>query len=108
MLAYVDSAWTTASAVVTATPEATSIPQNLKAVAGDSKVTLSWDEVSGATKYRVQCNTGTAWSTVSYPTTTTYTHTGLTNGTAYKYRVLAYVDGAWTTASVVVTATPTV
>ncbi|MBQ8841058.1 MAG: fibronectin type III domain-containing protein, partial [Ruminiclostridium sp.] len=108
VLAYVDGAWTTASAVVTATPEATSIPQNVTAVAGNGKVTLSWDEVSGATKYRVQCNTGTAWSTVSYPTATTYTHTGLTNGTAYKYRVLAYVDGAWTTASVVVTATPTV
>ena len=107
VLAYVNNAWSTASSVVSATPTASTIPQNVKATAGDGKITISWSAVSGATKYRVQRLNGTSWSTVNYPTSTSYTDTGLTNGTTYKYRVLAYVNNAWSTASSVVSATPT-
>ncbi len=108
VLAYVDGAWGTASAAVSATPKASVIPQNVKATAGDKQITLSWTAVTGATKYRVQRLNGTSWSTVKYPTTTSYTDTGLTNGTTYKYRVLAYVNNVWGTASATVSATPKV
>ncbi len=105
VLAYVNGAWSTASSAVSAKPFNTT-PKNVKATAGDKKVTLSWTAVSGATKYRVQRLNGTTWSTVNYPATNSYTDTGLTNGTTYKYRVLAYVNGAWSTASSAVSATP--
>ena len=107
VLAYVNGAWGTASSAVSATPKAaTTVPQNVKATAGDKKVTITWSAVSGATKYRLQRTTGSSWSTIVYPTTTSYTDTGLTNGTTYKYRVLAYVNGAWGSASSVVSVTP--
>ncbi|MBQ8843114.1 MAG: hypothetical protein IJZ65_10855, partial [Ruminiclostridium sp.] len=106
VLAYVNNAWSTASSVVTATPVASIIPQNVKAVAGDGKITITWSAVSGATKYRVQRLNGTSWSTVNYPTATSYVDTAVTAGTTYKYRVLAYVNNAWSTASSVVSATP--
>ncbi|MBQ8411169.1 MAG: fibronectin type III domain-containing protein, partial [Ruminiclostridium sp.] len=86
--------------------KASVVPQNVKATAGNKKVTLSWTEVSGATKYRVQRLNGTTWSTISYPATNSYVDTDVTNGTTYKYRVLAYVNGAWGTASSVVSAKP--
>ena len=104
MLAYVDGAWGKVSSVVSATPTASTTPQNVKAVADEGKVTISWSAVTGATKYRVQRLNGTSWSTINYPTTTSYVDTNVTNGTTYKYRVLAYVDGAWSAVSVVVTA----
>ena len=106
VLAYVDGKWSGASAVVTAAPKGSIIPQNVKATAGNKQVKLTWTAVSGATQYRVQRLNGNTWGTVATPKTNSFTNTGLTNGTSYSYRVLAYVDGKWSGASAVVTAAP--
>ena len=106
VLAYANGKWTSASAVVSAKPAAVSVPQNVKARAGDKKVTITWSALSGATQYRVQRLNNSTWGTVANVTSTSYTNTGLTNGTAYSYRVLAYVNGKWTSASAAVSATP--
>ena len=106
VLALVDGKWSGASAVVKATPKASTIPQNVKATAGNKQVTLTWSAVENATQYRVQRLFGTTWKTVASPTTTSYTNGGLTNGETYSYRVLALVDGKWSGASAVVKATP--
>ncbi|MFD4757834.1 PHB depolymerase family esterase [Streptomyces sp. NPDC058439] len=69
-----------------------------------NSASLSWNAVPGAASYTVHRN-GTK---VASPTSTTYTDTGLTAGTAYQYTVTA-VDGSGTpgTASPQVTATTT-
>ncbi|MBQ8410898.1 MAG: fibronectin type III domain-containing protein, partial [Ruminiclostridium sp.] len=105
VLAYVNGAWGTPSSAVSAIPTS-AVPQNVSVINGDGKVTISWSNVSGATKYRLQRTTGSAWSTIVYPSATSYTDTSVTNGTTYKYRVLAYVNGAWSTPSDYATATP--
>ncbi len=77
-------------------------PQNLKAAAGEKKITLTWSAVSGAKKYRVQRYNGSAWLTTAIVSTTSYTNTGLADGVQYKYRVLASADGkTWGQASAV-------
>ena len=106
VLAYVDGKWSGASAVVTAAPKGSIIPQNVKATAGNKQIKLTWTAVSGATQYRVQRLNGNTWGTVATPKTNSFTNTGLTNGTSYSYRVLAYVDGKWSGASAVATAAP--
>ena len=104
------STWSSASAVVSATPAAAvkvSAPTNVKATAGDKQVKLTWTAVSGAAKYRIQRLNGSTWSTITTVSTNSYTNTGLTNGTKYSYRVLASADGStWSSASAVVSATP--
>ena len=107
VLAGVDgSAWSGASAVVSATTRVAT-PTNLKATSGDKQVKLTWTAVSGATKYRVQRLDGLIWRTVGTVSTNGCTNTGLTNGTAYSYRVLASADGlTWSGTSAVVSATP--
>ena len=82
------------SAVVSATPQgssdtvAPSAPTNLTATPGDAQVELSWtastDNV-GVTGYRVYRQ----GELIASPTATTYTNTGLTNGTLYTYEVTA-------------------
>jgi hypothetical protein len=75
-------------------------PANLTATAGDAKVTLSWG-ASGGPKlagYRVyRRNADGTWPATALATTgkatTTYTNSGLTNGTTYTYRVTA-IDSA--------------
>ena len=105
--AYVNGAWKTASATVYGTPVASVIPQNIKTTAGDSKVTMTWDKVTGATKYAVYMLQNGAYVCKSNAVTgTSYTFTGLTNGTKYSFRVKAYVNGAWKTASATVYGTP--
>jgi hypothetical protein len=69
-------------------------PANLKAVPDNGQVHLSWSGVSGATSYNIYRGTKsdgeslTPVATVSSGTTT-YTDTGLSNGTLYFYEVAA-------------------
>lgn len=62
----------------------------------DTKLTISWSSVSGATKYKVNYRRGDSdsYSTAtSGVTSTSYTHTGLTSNSKYWYRVYAIIEG---------------
>ncbi len=90
---------------------APSVPANLRAVAGDNRITLSWDSVSGATEYRIyrSATTGGTLTRIASGTTitaTTYINTGLTNGTTYRYTIRAANNIGESTDSSEVTATP--
>ena len=67
-------------------------PTGLVATAGNAQVALSWGAASGATSYNVKRSTtnGGPYSNVATNVTaTSYTNTGLTNGTTYYYVVTA-------------------
>jgi hypothetical protein len=66
-------------------------PSGLTATAGNQQVALTWSLSSGATSYHVKRGTvsGGPYSTIASPSTTSYTDTSLTNGTAYYYVVSA-------------------
>ncbi|OGZ12020.1 MAG: hypothetical protein A2942_02230 [Candidatus Lloydbacteria bacterium RIFCSPLOWO2_01_FULL_50_20] len=69
-----------------------SAPTNLTGTPGDMTASLSWSASSGATSYRVKRSTtsGGPYTTVaSGVTETSYSDTGLTNGTTYYYVVSA-------------------
>ena len=69
---------------------------DVTATGGANKVTLSWDAVTGATKYAVkQYNNGICTILTDDLTSTSYEDTGLAAGTTYSYIVQAYVDGEW-------------
>ena len=73
-----------------------SAPVGLTASGGVAQVTLNWSPVSGATGYNVKRATvsGGSYTTVTNGVTaTTYTDTGLANGTAYYYVVSAVSAG---------------
>ena len=85
-------------------------PANLKATAGDKKVTLSWNAVTGASSYTlywgaatgVSKTTGTAIKGVTSP----HQHLALTNGKAYYYVVTATNTSGESLESQEATATP--
>jgi fibronectin type 3 domain-containing protein len=68
-------------------------PSGLSATAGNAQVSLSWTASSGATSYNVYRGTtagGESTTAIATGLTgTTYTNTGLTNGTTYYYKVAA-------------------
>ena len=71
---------------------------NVTITPGNSQITLSWDAISGATKYAInRYNPATNKYTAIQAayTDTEYTVTGLNNGTRYYYLVQAYVGGSW-------------
>jgi len=84
-------------------------PSGLQATAGDGQIGLSWAASSGATSYHVKRSTtsGGPYTTVSSPTATISTDTGLANGTAYYYVVTALNSAGESSASNQATATPT-
>src|SRR3984957_8549988 len=68
-------------------PQAPSAPVGLQAVAANAQVALSWSATAGATSYHVKRSTtsGGPYTQVSASASTSFTDTGLTNGTAYFY-----------------------
>ncbi len=107
--AYVDGVWTTFSVndVVYATPTASTKPV-VVATAGEGKVTLSWNAISGATKYRVFTYMNGKYATLGDTSATEYVADGLTAGTKYGFLVRAYANKVWSefSAADVVYATP--
>ena len=55
--------------------------QNLKATAGDSQVTLTWDKLDGVSRYAVYSNLGGKYTQHTITNANAYTVTGLVNGT---------------------------
>ncbi|MBO9599303.1 MAG: fibronectin type III domain-containing protein, partial [Cohnella sp.] len=102
------------SAQVSATPTATTqvpaAPTGLTATAGNAQAALSWTASTGATSYTVKraTTTGGPYTNVATGvTTTSYTDTGLTNGTTYYYVVSATNSAGSSSNSAQVSATPT-
>ncbi len=108
--AYVNKAWTGYSStdIVYATPKYIAKPKITSATAGNTKVTLKWSAVSGASKYAVYTYVNGTYDLVSTISGTSYTVSNLVNGVKYGFLVRAYVNGAWSsyTSSDIVYATP--
>jgi len=87
-----------------------SAPTGLSATAGNAQATLSWSAASGATSYNVyRGTTAGGESTTAIATgitTTSYTNTGLTNGTTYYYKVAAVNSSGTSSLSNEASATP--
>lgn len=67
-------------------------PSGISVVAGDRQTTISWDAVSGADSYNLYWKLAsgvTLTDTTVSGVTSTFTHTGLTNGYTYHYAVTA-------------------
>ncbi|GFN33018.1 extracellular catalytic domain type 1 short-chain-length polyhydroxyalkanoate depolymerase [Paenibacillus xylaniclasticus] len=85
-------------------------PLNLTATAGNASVMLNWSASSGATSYIVKraVTSGGPYTTVATGVTaTSYTNTGLTNGTTYYYVVSASNSAGESANSNQASATPT-
>lgn len=93
-----------------ATPQvpAPAAPTGLTATAGNALVGLSWTASSGATSYDLYRSTSTGQETLyqSGLTSTSYTDTAVTNGTAYYYEVTAVNGGGESSGSNEASATP--
>jgi subtilase family serine protease len=78
-----------------APPAVPAAPTNLTATAGNAQVALAWTGSAGATSYSVYRGTASGGETLlkSGLTATSYTDTGLTNGTTYFYQVAAVNAG---------------
>lgn len=103
----------TATAAVSATPLAALLPpSNITATPGDTQLAVSWTGVTGAISYNLYYSTSAGVTTsngtkVGGLTSTSYTITGLTDGTPY-YVILTTVNANGTEglASTAVTGTP--
>jgi hypothetical protein len=100
------------SSEVSATPAPPpSAPTGVSATAGNRKVIISWESVSGATSYNLYWSMSPGVSKVSYTekisnVTSPYTHTGRSNGTTYYYVVTAVNSYGESGESTEVSATP--
>ena len=97
VIANVNGAWTdwSVSDVKYETPAQATKPIPTL-VAGDGKITASWDAVSGATKYRLFTCLDGKFTMIGDMISNQKTITGLKNGTEYGVLVVANVNGAWT------------
>jgi hypothetical protein len=89
------------SAAATATPTITP-PTGFTAVPGNTIVTLDWQDVGGATNYKIYQD-GTLLTTT---TTKPYVVNNLTNGTVYSYQITAFGGGGESIKSAAATAKP--
>lgn len=105
-----DSEPSSPSQSVAPIPPAPGAPVMLPAIAGDSEVTLAWDEVQGATGYKLLQRETVDGAETEVATINardcSYKVTGLTNGKTYYYVVKAMNEGQESAASLPVSATP--
>jgi hypothetical protein len=100
------------STEVTTTPKAPSAPPapptNLTATAGDTQVSLTWSASTGAKSYNVKRSgtSGGPFTRIATTTSTSYTDTGLTDGTTYYYVVSAINSAGESANSAQVSAVP--
>jgi fibronectin type 3 domain-containing protein len=113
VVSAVDSAGESAnSSEVSAKPgapaQAPAAPTALTATASNAQVSLTWTASATATSYNVKraTTTGGPYTRISSPATTSFTDTGLTNGTAYFYVVSAVNSTGESGNSSQVSATP--
>jgi cellulose 1,4-beta-cellobiosidase len=88
------SAFAQATTVKPAPPAAA--PTDLRAVAGNARVVLTWTGVAGVTKYKVYrgaTHDGESATAIATVTATTFTNSSLTNGNSYFYKVAAFNEG---------------
>ncbi|EFM08879.1 glycoside hydrolase family 5 [Paenibacillus curdlanolyticus YK9] len=91
-------------------PTVPAAPATLAATAGNAQVVLNWTASTSAASYNVKraTSSGGPYTTVATGVTgTTYTNTGLTNGTAYYYVVSAVNSAGESANSAQASATPT-
>ena len=84
-------------------------PTNLTATAANTRVALSWNASPGATSYNIKSTAvnGGTYTTIANVPTTSYTNSGLLNGTTYYYEVSALNSFSESANSTAVSATPT-
>lgn len=84
------------------------VPTGLSVTPGNAQVQLSWNAAAGATSYNVKRSTtsGGPYTTVTSVAGTSFTNTGLTNGTTYFYVVSAVNANGESANSTQVSATP--
>ena len=61
----------------------------------ENSVKLSWNKVSGASKYAVYGEQNNKWVKIAETSSTSYTVKNLTAGKSYKFAVLVYANGKW-------------
>lgn len=83
-------------------------PTGLSATVGSGTVMLAWSAAAGATGYAVKRGSvsGGPYTTIATPTATSYTDSGLTNGTTYYYVVAASNSAGTSPNSSEIAATP--
>jgi fibronectin type 3 domain-containing protein len=97
-----------ASATAIAPTQPPAAPGGLQATAGNAQVTLGWNASAGATSYHIKRGTtsGGPYTEVAAPMATSFSDTGLTNGTTYFYVVSALNAVGESANSTQVSATP--
>ena len=97
VIPYINGAFNTAlqSKSAKATIEAESTTAVLTVTAQENNVTVSWNKVSGASKYRIRRNDGTGWTTLQTSDKTSYVDTTAQNGGRYTYVVYPFVNGSF-------------
>ncbi|KOY13011.1 glycoside hydrolase family 6 protein [Paenibacillus xylanivorans] len=88
---------------------APAVPSTLTATAGNAQVSLSWTASTGATSYNVKralSASGPFTTVAANVSGTSYTNTGLTNGTTYHYVVSAVNAAGESANSAAASATP--
>ena len=89
-------------------PDAPSAPTGLEAIAGNAQIALTWSATADATSYVLERSTssGGPYTQISTPGSSSYTDTGVVNGTTYYYVVIAVNSAEQSAASAEASATP--